>query len=163
MICLSQAAFARIVIQSGLESVPFCTTTLHICFETGLAVAGTHDLGGTRSSRLRGQNHLPDVPPEHAVGLDTEAVVAAVMCSASEGGTGTLDQTPKGNGEKPSHAGCPPRPNDPAALLADKGYQSRAVFYAPSMRSQETPESSAQMQRSAQAARGPRSPAGGAH
>jgi transposase len=65
---------------------------------------------------------------EHAVDLDTEAVVAATIQRADQGDTtsiaGTLDAAARGL----DAAGCAPSTEAPTELVADKGYDSRAVL-----------------------------------
>jgi len=66
--------------------------------------------------------------PEHAVDLDSGAVVAAEIHPADEGDTNTLGKTLKAAGANLSRVGMGPCPDDPAELVADKGYHSRAVL-----------------------------------
>ena len=62
--------------------------------------------------------------PEHAVDLDTGAIVAAAIHRADQGDTTTLPATLET--AKPTwRPSTPPRPCDPAELVADKGYHSR--------------------------------------
>jgi transposase len=66
--------------------------------------------------------------PEHAVDLDTEAIVAAEIHPADRGDTTTLDDTLKAAARGLDAAGCAPTGDRPAELIADKGYHSRAVL-----------------------------------
>ena len=75
-----------------------------------------------------GRTHLA-YKPEHAVDLDTGAIIAAEIHPADEGDTTTLEKTlkaAKNNLEKTTPA--PPAADDPAELIADKGYHSRDVL-----------------------------------
>src|SRR5215207_5394521 len=66
-----------------------------------------------RIARMKdGTTHLA-YKPEHAVDLDTGAVVAAEVHAARRNLT---------------RVGAPPSPDDPAECVADKGYHSRAVL-----------------------------------
>ena len=64
--------------------------------------------------------------PEHAVDLDTGAIVAAELHPADRGDTTTLPETLKAAAASLAGVGAAPTPNDPAELVADKGYHSRA-------------------------------------
>lgn len=66
--------------------------------------------------------------PEHAVDLDTEAIVAAAIHPADRGDTTTLDDTLEAAARGLDAAGCAPTSDRPAELIADKGYHSRAVL-----------------------------------
>ena len=63
--------------------------------------------------------------PEHAVDLDTGAIVAAEIHSADQGDTTTLPETLKAAEAGLAAVGAAPTPDDPAELVADKGYHSR--------------------------------------
>jgi transposase len=63
--------------------------------------------------------------PEHAVDLDTGAIVAAEVHPADEGDTATLPGTLEAAEANLAAAGAAPTPADPAELVADKGYHSR--------------------------------------
>ncbi len=63
--------------------------------------------------------------PEHAVDLDTGAIVAAPIHSAGQGDTKTLPGTLKAVKANLEAVGQAPNQDDPAELLADKGYHSR--------------------------------------
>jgi transposase len=74
-----------------------------------------------------GRTHLA-YKPEHAVDLDTGAVVAAAIHPADQGDTTTLEGTLEAAAEGLEAAGVAPDPDAPADLVADKGYHSRAVL-----------------------------------
>jgi transposase len=63
--------------------------------------------------------------PEHAVDLDTGAIVAAEVHAADEGDTATLPGTLEAAEANLAAVGAAPTPEDPAELVADKGYHSR--------------------------------------
>jgi transposase len=71
-----------------------------------------------------GRTHLA-YKPEHAVDLDTGAVVAAEMHEADQGDTATLPDTLASAAEHLAAVGAAPTPDAPAELVADKGYHSR--------------------------------------
>jgi transposase len=64
--------------------------------------------------------------PEHAVDLDTGAVVAAEVHEADQGDTATLPGTLASAAEHLAAVGAAPTPEAPAEMIADKGYHSRA-------------------------------------
>ena len=75
-----------------------------------------------RIARMKdGTSHLA-YKPEHAVDLDTGAVVAAELHPADQGDTKTLEKTLAVAKEKLEAVGAGPTPEDPAECLADKGY-----------------------------------------
>lgn len=82
-----------------------------------------------RIARMKnGSTHMA-YKPEHAVDLDTGAVVAVEVHLADSGDTKTLGKTldtAKANLEKVTPT--PPTAEDPAELIADKGYHSREVL-----------------------------------
>jgi transposase len=63
--------------------------------------------------------------PEHAVDLDTGAIVAAELHAADQGDTATLPGTLEAAEANLAAVGAAPTPEDPAELVADKGYHSR--------------------------------------
>ena len=63
--------------------------------------------------------------PEHAVDLDTGAIVAAEIHPADQGDTTTLPGTLKAAEANLATVDAAPTPEDPAELVADKGYHSR--------------------------------------
>ena len=76
-----------------------------------------------------GTTHLA-YKPEHAVDLDTGAVVAAELHPADEGDTTTLSKTLAKAAANLEAVDAAPTPEDPAECVADKGYHSRAVLRA---------------------------------
>jgi hypothetical protein len=81
-----------------------------------------------RIARMKdGTTHLA-YKPEHAVDLDTGAVLAAEVHAADEGDTTTITGTLDAAQRNLTRVGAPPSPDDPAACVADKGYHSRAVL-----------------------------------
>jgi transposase len=63
--------------------------------------------------------------PEHAVDLDTGAIVAAEIHPADRGDTSTLPATLHAAEANLATADAAPTPEKPAELVADKGYHSR--------------------------------------
>lgn len=63
--------------------------------------------------------------PEHAVDLDSGAIVAAEIHPADHGDTTTLPETLKAAEANLAIVDAAPTPEDPAELVADKGYHSR--------------------------------------
>lgn len=63
--------------------------------------------------------------PEHAVDLDTGAIVAAEIHPADQGDTTTLPDTLQAAEANLATVDAAPTPEDPAELVADKGYHSR--------------------------------------
>ena len=74
-----------------------------------------------------GTTHLA-YKPEHAVDLDTGAVVAAEIHPADEGDTTTLPGTLAAAAANLAKVGRAPTAAETAELIADKGYHSRAVL-----------------------------------
>jgi hypothetical protein len=66
--------------------------------------------------------------PEHAVDLDTEAIVAAVIHPADQGDTTSIEGTLEAAARDLAAAGSAPTAVRPAELIADKGYHSSAVL-----------------------------------
>src|SRR4051812_12797643 len=64
--------------------------------------------------------------PEHAVDLDSGAIVAAEIHPADQGDTTTLPGTLAAAEANLATVDAVPTPEDPAELVADKGYHSRA-------------------------------------
>jgi transposase len=78
-----------------------------------------------RIAKLKdGRTHLAD-KPEHAVDLDTGAIVAAAVHLADQGDTATLPDTLEAAAANLAAVDAAPTPEDPAELVADKGYHSR--------------------------------------
>jgi hypothetical protein len=71
-----------------------------------------------------GTTHLA-YKPEHAVDLDTGAIVAAPIHEADQGDTSSLPDTLKAAAEKLEKIGLGPTNEEPCDLIADKGYHSR--------------------------------------
>jgi transposase len=63
--------------------------------------------------------------PEHAVDLDTGAIVAAEVHAADQGDTATLPGTLETAAANLATVAAAPTAEDPAELVADKGYHSR--------------------------------------
>ena len=63
--------------------------------------------------------------PEHAVDLDTGAIVAAAVHPADRGDTATLPDTLEAAEANLAAVDAAPTPEHPAELVADKGYHSR--------------------------------------
>jgi transposase len=74
-----------------------------------------------------GTTHLA-YKPEHAVDLDTGAVVTAEIHPADEGDTTTLSGTLKAASANLAKVDRAPSTTETAELVADKGYHSRAVL-----------------------------------
>jgi hypothetical protein len=78
-----------------------------------------------RIAKLKdGRTRLAD-KPEHAVDLDTGAIVAAEIHPADRGDTTTLPETLQAAEANLAAVDAAPRPEDPAELVADKGDHSR--------------------------------------
>jgi Transposase DDE domain len=78
-----------------------------------------------RIAKLKdGRTHLA-YKPEHAVDLDSGAIVAAAIHPADQGDTTTLPETLKAAEANLASGGAGPTTEDPAELVADKGYHSR--------------------------------------
>ena len=76
-----------------------------------------------------GTTHLA-YKPEHAVDLDTGAVVAAALHPADEGDTTTIEKTLGAARENLEKVDAEPTRKQPAECVADKGYHSREVLKA---------------------------------
>jgi transposase len=78
-----------------------------------------------RIAKLKdGRTHLA-YKPEHAVDLDTGAIVAAEIHPADQGDTTTLPATLETAEANLAAVDAAPTPESPAELVADKGYHSR--------------------------------------
>src|SRR6478752_6899928 len=78
-----------------------------------------------RIAKLKdGRTHLA-YKPEHAVDLDTGAIVAAEVHPADQGDTATLPGTLAAAEANLAAVGVGPTADDPSELIADKGYHSR--------------------------------------
>ena len=74
-----------------------------------------------------GTTHLA-YNPEHAVDLDTGAIVTAEVHSANRGNTATLSDMLTAAEARLQLLGQVPSAEEPAEIVADKGYDSRDVF-----------------------------------
>jgi transposase len=78
-----------------------------------------------RIAKLKdGRTHLA-YKPEHAVDLDTGAIVAVEIHLADQGDTATLPTTLAAAEANLAAVDAAPTPEDPAELVADKGYHAR--------------------------------------
>ncbi len=78
-----------------------------------------------RIAKLKdGRTHLA-YKPEHAVDLDTGAIVAAEIHLADRGDTATLPETLEAAEANLAAVDAAPIAEDPSELIADKGYHSR--------------------------------------
>ena len=78
-----------------------------------------------RIAKLKdGRTHLA-YKPEHAVDLDTGAIVAAEIHLADRGDTATLPETLEAAEANLAAVDAAPTADDPSELIADKGYHSR--------------------------------------
>lgn len=81
-----------------------------------------------RIAKLKdGRTHLA-YKPEHALDLDTGAVVAAEMHSADRGDTATLPDTLASAARHLAAVETAPSAEAPAEMVADKGYHSRELL-----------------------------------
>jgi transposase len=81
-----------------------------------------------RIAKLKdGRTHLA-YKPEHALDLDTGAVVAAEMHRADRGDTATLPDTLASAARHLAAVDAAPSAEAPAEMVADKGYHSREVL-----------------------------------
>src|SRR5919205_2479447 len=77
-----------------------------------------------RIARMKdGTTHLADTP-EHAVDLDSGAVIAAEIHLADEGDTATITGTLQAAQRNLASLGAPPSSAAPAECVADKGYHT---------------------------------------
>ena len=74
-----------------------------------------------------GRTHLA-YKPEHAMDLDTGAVVAAEVHAADQGDTTTMPGTLASAAKHLAAVEAAPTPEAPAELIADKGYHARATL-----------------------------------
>jgi len=81
-----------------------------------------------RIARMKdGTTHLA-YKPEHAVDLDTGAIVAAEIHPADEGDTTTIFKTLEEAQANLAEVGAEPTEDNPAECIGDKGYHSRGVL-----------------------------------
>jgi hypothetical protein len=78
-----------------------------------------------RIAKLKDGRTRPAYKPEHAVDLDTGAIVAAEVHAADRGDPATLPETSATAGANLAAVGAAPSAEDPSELVADKGYHSR--------------------------------------
>jgi transposase len=78
-----------------------------------------------RIARLKDGRTRLAYKPEHAMDLDTGAVVAAEVHTADRGDTATMPDTLANAAEHLAAVDAAPTPEVPAELIADKGYHSR--------------------------------------
>ncbi len=142
----ANAALRTIVRRDSGEN--YCTMLTRMAVESGIETPTAEDLirldrqrkGKTLSNadwqsptdpeakiaKLKdGRTHLA-YKPEHAVDLDSGAVVAAEVHPADQGDTTTMPGTLASAAEHLAAVEVAPTPEDPAELVADKGYHSRA-------------------------------------
>ncbi|HJU77167.1 MAG TPA: transposase [Sphingomicrobium sp.] len=81
-----------------------------------------------RITRLKDGRTRLAYKPEHAVDLDTEAIVAAMIHPADQGDTTTIEGTLEAATRGLDAAGLAPSAEASTELVADKGYHSRAVL-----------------------------------
>ncbi len=83
-----------------------------------------------RIAKLKdGRTHLA-YKPEHAMDLDTGAVISAEVHPADQGDTTTMPGTLASAAEHLAAVDAAPTPEAPAGLIADKGYHSRDALKA---------------------------------
>jgi transposase len=81
-----------------------------------------------RIARMKdGTTHLADTP-EHAIDLDSGAVIAAELHPADEGDTATITGTLNAAQRNLARLGAAPSSEAPAECVADKGYHSRMLL-----------------------------------
>jgi transposase len=78
-----------------------------------------------RTAKLKDGRTRLGYKPEHAVDLETGAIVAAEIHPADRGDTATLPDTLEAAEANLAAVGAAPTPEDPAELVADKGHHSR--------------------------------------
>lgn len=95
-----------------------------------------HDPDAKITKMKDGRTHLAH-KQEHAVDMDTGAVVAVTLQGATEGDTstieGTLEAAEQNLDEARKHAGEDTKTAEPENVVADKGYHSKAVILALTM------------------------------
>ena len=87
-------------------------------------------IGQQQDRQDEGRYDPSGLQPEHAVDLDTGAVVAAELHPADEGDTTTLSKTLAAAEANLEAVDTAPTAVDPAECVTDKGYHSRAVLKA---------------------------------
>jgi transposase len=81
-----------------------------------------------RITRLKDGRTRLGYKPEHAVDLDTGAILAAGIHPGDAGDTQTLEATLEGAAASLDALDLAPVPDDPAEVVADKGYHARDVL-----------------------------------
>jgi transposase len=81
-----------------------------------------------RITRLKDGRTRLAYKPEHAVDLDTGAILAAEVYRGDAGDTQTLEATIEGAAANLEGLDLAPTPDQPAELVADKGYHARDVL-----------------------------------
>jgi len=81
-----------------------------------------------RITRLKDGRTRLAYKPEHAVDLDTGAILAAELHRGDAGDTQTLEATIEGAAANLEALDLAPTPDKPAELVADKGYHARDVL-----------------------------------
>jgi transposase len=81
-----------------------------------------------RITRLKDGRTRLAYKPEHAVDLDTGAILAAPVHPGDAGDTQTLEATLEVAGSNLATLDLAPAPEDPAEVVADKGYHARGVL-----------------------------------
>ena len=120
----------RMAVESGIETPTADDLTRLDRARPGKTLSNTEWESPTdpdaRITRMKdGRTHLA-YKPEHAVDLDTGAIMAAEMHPADRGDTATLPGTLASAAAHLVAVDAAPTPEDPAELVADKGYHSRA-------------------------------------
>jgi hypothetical protein len=127
-----RAMLTRMAQESGIET-PTADDLIRLDRQrTGKRLSNAEWVSPTdpeaRIARMKdGRTHLA-YKPEHAVDLDTGAIVAAEIHAADAGDTATLPGTLATAAANLEAVGIAPTPDDPAECVADKGYHSRAVL-----------------------------------
>src|SRR5829696_7726333 len=126
-----RAMLTRMAVESGIETPTAADLVRLDRKRTGKRLSNEEWVSRTdpeaRIARMKdGTTHLA-YKPEHAVDLDTGAVLAAEV-HAAEGDTTTITGTLDAARRNLTSVGAPPSPEDPAECVADKGYHSRAVL-----------------------------------
>jgi transposase len=84
--------------------------------------------GDARIAKMKDGTTRLAYKPEHAVDLDTGAIVAAEIHAADEGDTTTISKTLDEAKANMAEVGAEPTEENPAECIADKGYHSREVL-----------------------------------
>src|SRR5919205_531271 len=128
----TRAMLTRMAQESGIET-PTADDLVRLDRQrTGKTLSNADWVSPTdpdaRIARMKdGRTHLA-YKPEHAVDLDTGAVVAAEMHSADQGDTASLPGTLESAARHLAAVEAAPSAEAPAELVADKGYHSRETL-----------------------------------